>query len=73
MSLHPLKRKGDFVAVVLSFSAHIITIMFSCVFHGKEDHMNKVREVSWILFCSCRLYSEHRENRATVKNPIPLN
>lgn len=71
MSLHSPKRKGEFVVVVLTFSAHIITILFSCLFNRKEEH--KVREVSEILFFSYRLYSERRENRATVKNPIPLN
>lgn len=37
-----LKRKvwGFFVIIILPFSVHTITILPSCIYHEKEDHMN---------------------------------
>lgn len=36
MSPHPLKMWGGFVIIIFPFSAYVITILFSCVYHEKS-------------------------------------
>lgn len=45
----PEKKGVSFVIIILPFSVHVITILFSCVYHEKKGHTNKVREVSYIV------------------------